>query len=141
MIKMISGATRIGAHTMTPASGAFDAPAEVEARLVRVGVAEYCGIPPVATPTEPQEDSVPGVTMGDIELPAEGQETDLLDAAQMQGMTVSALKQLAEDMGIDTKKLRTKAQLIAAICDVPQEDCIEEDSELPPILEAGAPVV
>ena len=126
---------------MTPTSGAFDAPAEVAARLVSLGVAEYCDIPPVATPDAPVSGFEPGETMGEVEQPAEGQETAFLDAEQMQGMTVSALKKLAEDMGIDTKKLRTKAQLIAAICDVPLEDCIEEDAELPPVLEAGAPVV
>lgn len=121
-----------------------DVPEDEAARLVSLHVAEFCEdmtTAPVATPEEPVSGIEPGETMGEVEQPAEGQETAFLDAEQMQGMTVSALKKLAEDMGIDTKKLRTKAQLIAAICDVPLEDCIEEDAELPPVLEAGAPVV
>lgn len=49
-------------------------------------------------------------------------------------------------MGIDTAKLRTKAQLIAAITDIPLEDAISEedgadDSEAPPEIGAEAPVV
>ena len=45
-------------------------------------------------------------------------------------------------MGIDTAKLKTKAQLIAAITDVPLEDAIaEDDDEAPPVLTPEAPVV
>lgn len=50
-------------------------------------------------------------------------------------------------MGIDTAKLKTKAQLIAAITDVPLEDAISEDDdgvddgEAPPVLTPEAPVV
>ena len=65
-------------------------------------------------------------------------------------------------MGIDTAKLKTKAQLIAAITDVPLEDAIAEDDdgedddgedddgvdddgvddgEAPPVLTPEAPVV
>ena len=50
-------------------------------------------------------------------------------------------------MGIDTAKLKTKAQLIAAITDVPLEDAIAgdddgvDDGEAPPVLTPEAPVV
>lgn len=82
---------------------------------------------------------------------AEGTEAPLLDPEQLKERTNAELRGLAEEMGVDCKKLRTKAQLIAAICDVPLEDCIEDrgedggnaegDAEQPPALEVGAPVV
>ena len=77
---------------------------------------------------------------------AEGAETAHLDPEQLQSLTNAKLRELAEDMGIDTVKLRTKAQLIAAITDIPLEDAISEedgadDSEAPPEIEAEAPVV
>ena len=56
-------------------------------------------------------------------------------AAQGRAWTLPAtnakLKELAEEMGINTAKLKTKAQLIAAITDVPLEDAIfgEEDGD------------
>ena len=52
------------------------------------------------------------------------------------------LAELAKEMGIDTAKLKTKAQLIAAITDVPLEDAIaEDDGEAPPVLTPEAPAV
>ena len=75
-----------------------------------------------------------------VAIGAEGQETPRLDAEQLKELTNAKLRELAEDMGIDCSKLRTKAQLIAAICDEPLEDCIVEADE-PPVLEAGVPVV
>jgi len=71
---------------------------------------------------------------------------------RLQAMTNAELKKLAESMGIDTTKLRTKAQLVAAIANVPLEDAICEptengdeddisDGELPPDLRAEAPIV
>ena len=62
-------------------------------------------------------------------------------------LTNAKLAELAKEMGIDTAKLKTKAQLIAAITDVPLEDAIAEDDdgvddgEAPPVLTPEAPVV
>ena len=62
-------------------------------------------------------------------------------------LTNAKLTELAKEMGIDTAKLKTKAQLIAAITDVPLEDAIAEDDdgvddgEAPPVLTPEAPVV
>jgi len=60
-----------------------------------------------------------------------------LDREQLSKLTASKLRELAEDMEIDCTRLRTKAQLIAAICDTPLEDCIEEI----PVFDAAGSVV
>ena len=78
---------------------------------------------------------------------AGGAETAHLDPEQLKELTNAKLRELAEDIGIDTAKLKTKAQLIAAITDVPLEDAISEndggvdDGEAPPALTPEAPVV
>ena len=75
--------------------------------------------------------------------PAEGKETAHLDPEQLKEFTNAKLKELAEEMGIDTAKLKTKAQLIAAITDVPLEDAIsseEDDEGAPSGLGAEGPV-
>lgn len=96
----------------------FELTAEQEARLVGLGVAEY-------VETE-------GAPIGFDEQP-EG--TATLDPEQLEKLTNAKLKELAEDMGIDTSKLKTKAQLIEAITSVdvtpgPAEDDVEdEDAE------------
>lgn len=79
----------------------------------------------------------------DQDEPAEGEETAHLDPEQLKELTNAKLKELAEEMGIDTAKLKTKAQLIAAITDVPLEDAIsgeEDDEGAPAGLGAEGPV-
>ena len=73
----------------------------------------------VATPVEGEDDEGAGVDTPDQDEPAEGEETAHLDPEQLKELTNAKLKELAEEMGIDTAKLKTKAQLIAAITDVP----------------------
>lgn len=78
---------------------------------------------------------------------AEDAESAHLDPEQLKTLTNAKLAELAKEMGIDTAKLKTKAQLIAAITDVPLEDAIAEDDdgvddgEAPPVLTPEAPVV
>lgn len=69
------------------------------------------------------------------EEPAEGGETGCLDPARLEGLTVSQLRELAGDMGIDTGKLRTKPELLRAIAAA--GDSVEDDGEAPPELGAG----
>ena len=104
------------------------------ARLASIGV---------ATPVEGEDDEGEGVDTPDQGGPAEGEETARLDPEQLKKLTNAKLKELAEEMGIDTAKLKTKAQLIAAITDVPLEDAIsgEDDGEGAPAgLGAEGPV-
>lgn len=94
----------------------------------------------VATPVEGEDGAGTGVGQDE---PAEGEETARLDPEQLKELTNAKLKELAEEMGIDTAKLKTKAQLIAAITDVPLEDAIsgeEDDEGAPAGLGAEGPV-
>lgn len=97
----------------------------------------------VATPVEGEDGTGPGVDTPGQNGPAEGEETAHLDPEQLKELTNAKLKELAEEMGIDTAKLKTKAQLIAAITDVPLEDAIsdvEDDEGAPSGLGAEGPV-
>lgn len=97
----------------------------------------------VATPVEGEDDEGAGVDTPDQDEPAEGEETAHLDPEQLKELTNAKLKELAEEMGIDTAKFKTKAQLIAAITDVPLEDAIsgeEDDEGAPAGLGAEGPV-
>lgn len=97
----------------------------------------------VATPVEGEDDEGAVVDTHDQGGPAEDEETAHLDPEQLKELTNAKLKELAEEMGIDTAKLKTEAQLIAAITDVPLEDAIsgEDDGEGAPAgLGAEGPV-
>ena len=57
-----------------------------------------------------------------------GSEAAHLDPDQLHDMTVANLKNLAADMGIDTKQLKTKDALIQSICAedvVPGDECVD----------------
>lgn len=102
----------------------FELSKEQEARLVGLGVAEY---------VENYEDQNP---IGFDEQPPEGEEHGHLDAAQLKEMTNAKLKELAEEMGIDTKPLKTKDKLIEAITAVevvpgPADEYEEDEEDLP----------
>jgi hypothetical protein len=149
MIRMISGSTRIGKRIYTPVDGCFEATPEVEERLVAQKVAVF--VPEehaedVATPPAGSDENQACGDTAALNDAAEGEETGHLDPEQLKTMTNDKLRELAQDMGIDTAKLKTKAQLIAAIAEVPLEDAISEDDdarsgEVPPALEPEAPVV
>ena len=120
------------------------------ARLVALGVGivleditEKDTAGAVATPVEGEDDEGAGVDTTGQDGATESEETARLDPEQLKELTNAKLKELAEEMGIDTAKLKTKAQLILAITDVPLEDAIsgEEDGEGAPAgLGAEGPV-
>lgn len=109
--------------------------------------AEETPSPAVATSHAGERDGSAGADLPDGENGAEGAESAHLDPEQLKTLTNAKLTDLAKEMGIDTAKLKTKAQLIAAITDVPLEDAISEDDEgvddgeVPPVLTPEAPVV
>ena len=111
---------------------------EQEARLVKLGVAEYVGEPEKAEPVnEPAQAQISEI----------GEEAAHLDPEQLKELTNAELKTMAEDMGIDTAKLKTKAQLIEAITAVdvvpgPDEsgEEMEDDGEVPPTFDAAEAV-
>lgn len=118
----------------------FELTEEQEARLVDLGVAEYVNTPAQENGQENgQEGGQEGV-----------QVTGHLDPEQLAEWTNAQLKELAEEMGIDTKKLTTKAKLIEAIVSVEVtpgpvvdgdgiEDT-EDDGEQPPTFDAAEAV-
>lgn len=79
---------------------------------------------------------------------AQENSTGHLDAKQLSSMTNAQLKQLAEDMGLDAAKCKKKADYIELITaeevivppDGEEYDDTVDDGELPPDLQAEAPV-
>jgi len=124
---------------------------EAEARrLVALGVAAIvheADEAPVASGSTVESGDTPCADMPSEETGAESDAEAHLDPEQLKGLTNAKLAELAKEMGINTAKLKTKAQLIAAITDVPLEDAIAEDDdgvddgEAPPVLTPEAPVV
>lgn len=146
----IYGYRKPGAKRPDPkhAGDVVDLPDDEAVRLeqlkvgVIIGAAEDSHAELVATPAENDDGAVAGVDTANQGEPAGGAEAAHLDPEQLKELTNAKLKELADDMGIDTSKLKTKAQLIAAITDIPLEDAIleEGDGENPPELGAEGPV-
>lgn len=119
-------------------SDPFETSPEQEARLVKLGVAEYVEKPVKASAVnEPAQ----------VQSYEISEEAAYLDPDQLKELTNAELKAMAEDMGIDTAKLKTKAQLIEAITAVdvvpgPDEDSegVEDDGEVPPAFDAAEAV-
>lgn len=116
-------------------------------RLVSLGVAEII-TEGVATGGNGEETNPPSVNLSNDENGSNGEnegENDItghLDAEQLREMTNKELKALAEDMGIDTSKMKVKDDYIQAIVAVevsaPADD---ENGENPPDISPEAPVV
>ena len=144
-IEIISGAYGHrpdgSAHPVTIERGQCCEVPEAEAeRLIALGVARMAaqsGSGAVATSADGPNSNVPSVNTPSEEDGAEGEKTAYLDPEQLKELTNDRLRELAEDMGISTGKLKTKAQLINAITAVevaPGEDVL-------PVFGAEAPVV
>lgn len=144
-IEIISGAYGHrpdgSAHPVTIERGQRCAVPEAEAeRLIALGVARMAAQSSsgaVATSADGLNSNAPSVNTPSEENGAEGEETAHLDPEQLKELTNDRLRELAEDMGINPGKLKTKAQLIDAITAVevaPGEDAL-------PVFGAEAPVV
>ena len=81
-------------------SGPIDVDPDEAKRLVEAGVAQYVNAEPTAE------------TEKDIETP---------DAVEMEGMSFAQLKELANELGIDTGGIKSKASMIKAINDLTEE--------------------
>lgn len=130
--------------------GICEVPEEEAQRLFALRVARPAAempSPTVATPPAGEDGGGAGADPPSCGEGAEDAESAHLDPKQLKTLTNAQLAELAREMGIDTAKLKTKAQLIAAITDVPLEDAIAEDDdsvddgEAPPALTPEAPVV
>ena len=144
-IEIISGAYGHrpdgSAHPVTIERGQCCAVPEAEAeRLIALGIARMAAQSSsgaVATSADGLNSNTTSVNTHSEENGAEGEEMDRIDPRQLKELTNDKLRELAEDMGINTGKLKTKAQLINAITAVevaPGEDVL-------PVFGAEAPVV
>lgn len=121
MIQMISGYTHFNRRTIGPKDGPVELPEAVEQRLVAAGVAKYAEVSPAAPAGgdflkergidhAPVETGAEAATAG-VETQNEPGETEI----RAEDMTFAQLKEAAEQMGIETKGMRSKAALISAI--------------------------
>lgn len=121
MIRMISGYTSVKSRLIGPNDGPVELPEDVEQRLVALGAAEYATDSPAA-PTGGDSTDNEGVSPAAAEIGAEAA-TEGVTAQYEPGeaeictedMTFAQLKAAAEQMGIETKGMRSKAALISAI--------------------------
>ena len=121
--------TKTGIHTVMRGEQCEVSESEAR-RLIGLGVAKCAFSAPTAPETAPAD--VPATAEGNDTPAAEasqnGSEAAHLDRDQLQSMTVAELKKLAADMGIETKQLKTKDELVEAICaeDVaPGDECTD----------------
>lgn len=125
----------------------FMLPEDEADRIVALGIAKIVS-KEVATGGNGEENNSASVNPNNdengskVENEGENKNVGHLDAEQLKEMTNKELKSLAEDMGIDTSKMKVKNDYIQAILDVevsvPNND---ENGENPPDLSAEAPVI
>ena len=119
-------------------TGPIDVEPEEAARLVEAGVAEYVTDEPAKAakapeaPAEEPADEEPEApaeepVAEELEAPAEETVTGHLDGTDLESMTFAELKALAQDMGIETGKIKSKAAMIEAITAVEVEAPADED--------------
>lgn len=121
-------------------------------RLIELEVAELVtdhtdgnrGVAHVATGKNGEENKKPSVNPTDGENGAEGkaeddgEEAPTLDEAQLRSMTNADLKKLAEDMGIDTSKMKKKDDFVNAI--IAETVNVDADDEDAPVITAEDPI-
>jgi len=124
--------TKTGIHTAMRGEQCEVSESEAR-RLIGLGVAKSPYITDRGTANALA--ATPATAEGGNDTPADetrqsGAETAHLDPNQLQDMTVAELKKLAADMGIETKQLKTKDELVEAIC---AEDVVpgDESTETP----------
>ena len=108
-------------------SGPIDVDPEEAARLVEAGVAEYVNDEPAKVAKAPEAPAEETAPVEETEVPAEETVTGHLDGTDLESMTFAELKALAQDMGIETGKIKSKAGLIEAITAVEVEAPADED--------------
>ncbi len=121
--------TKTGIHTVMRGEQCEVSESEAR-RLIGLGVAKSPYITDRGTASTLA--AAPATAEGNDTPAAEasqgGSEAAHLDPDQLHDMTVANLKNLAADMGIDTKQLKTKDALIQSICAedvVPGDECVD----------------
>ena len=169
MIRLISGVTRVGSQTYSPADGSIALDEATEKRLVSAGVARYVEFGVEATerpvsaalrvdsgvPYAEQGETLPdaeSVTEGagkpetaanseDGNAPAAESEAAFHNEKELLDMTNARLKEIAEGMGLDTSAMKKKADFVEAILNQQAADGNgTADNGEPPDLGAEPPV-
>ena len=105
------------------AGGTCDVSAEEGQRLIGLGVAIAMEMPPapVATPPNPAPEADSGDNTPEAEAATEPLETDEATPPDLSNMKLSELKAIASQHGVDASKMRSKAEVIAAIQEAEDE--------------------
>ena len=168
MIEMISGVTRVGNRTYSPADGPVTLDSDAEKWLISAGVARHVypdmeterGITDDLRGSDGVSDAGQGETLPNAESVTEGAETPetaadsgndhapaaeseavFYDEKELLDMTNARLKEIAEGMDIDTSAMRKKADYVEAILNQQAVDSGgTADDEEPPDLGAEEPV-
>lgn len=156
LVKIINGNyghNENGRITAISLGGEVDLADDEARRLIKLGVAELVterkgdnrGASHVATGENGEENETPSVNPTEDESGAEGKSEDdgekglALDETQLKTMTNTNLKKLAEDMGIDTSKMRVKDDFVKAILE--KTVYCDNDDETPPVATAEDPIL
>lgn len=120
-------------RTKTEADPPFELLPEQEARLVRLGVAEYVGKVKSAPVADAEE-----------EESAEDQETEGEEAAtdtfSLADLSVKELREIGKEYGISFKVGISKAEMVKAIEEAEAQLDVEEDGESAPVFDAAEAV-
>ena len=111
----------------TEADAPFALTEDQEARLVRLGVAEYVGNVKDAPETAPEQDS-------------DDTEEVPTDDISLADLSVKELREIGKEYGISFKVGISKAEMVAAIEAAEAELAVEEDGESAPVFDAAEAV-
>lgn len=131
MIKIIQGTYGhcVGARIIpkTPGDDPFEATPEREQRLVKIGVAAYVEAEQIVPEAKKTTSSEKGENDGSL-------------PDYSADMKMDELKGVAQAYGVDASKARSKAEIIAMV-DAVSEDETVDDGEDPPVLDVTPPVI
>ncbi len=121
MIRIVNGSIRIGKRLVGRKDGPVQLERAAEARLVKIGVAEYVqevqAPPAEATPVVAIEEVAPVADAEEVEETAEEE----LNEAALMAMEFNALRALAKELGVDTKKVKSRVALVSAVLTATEE--------------------
>jgi hypothetical protein len=141
-----------GKITTIPLGETVDLADDEAQRLINLKVAELVtddtdhkgSKKPVATGENGEENKTPSVNPTENKNGAEGEiEGDTekglpLGETQLRSMTNTELKKLAEDMGLDTSKMKKKEDFVSAI--MANVEYFDNDDEAPPVATVEDPI-
>lgn len=148
MIKMIRGVFGLPVNGIVKAmdknSDPFEAGAEQEARLIRLGLAVRVEDGEPAPVDDPTEDEAPvDAPIGFDEIPPEDFDEDEVveELVDLSTLSVKELRELGKQYGLTFKVGTTKDDMVAAITNAQAEAVEDEDGEPAPVFDAAEAVL